>query len=89
MPRNHFDLFSNELEYTVHLCINTYVQQPDIIMILLSFWDPAEHLILLTEFLLLEKVQEEEWLHLVHTLDKHATKQKNKKIIVKKKSSSH
>lgn len=54
-------------------------------MILLSFWDPAEHLILLTEFLLLEKVQEEEWLHLVHTLDKHATKQHNKKIIVNKK----
>lgn len=48
-------------------------------MILLSFWDPAEHLILLTEFLLLEKVQEEEWLHPVHTLDKHATKQENKK----------
>ena len=54
-------------------------------MILLSFWDPAEHLILLTEFLLLEKVQEEGWLHQVHTLDKHATKQKNKKIIIKKK----
>ena len=60
-------------------------------MILLSFWDPAEHLILLTEFLLLEKVQEEEWPHLVHTLDKHATKQNNKKIIIvnKKKSYSH
>ena len=58
-------------------------------MILLSFWDPAEHLILLTEFLLLEKVQEEGWLHQVHTLDKHATKQKNNKIIVKKEGYSH
>ena len=60
-------------------------------MILLSFWDPAEHLILLTEFLLLEKVQGEEWLHLVHTLDKHATEHNNEKIIIvnKKKSYSH